>query len=236
MALLLTTCVTPREIILGRLAGKLMPVMLVLLAGVPALVALASPLEIGPASLAVFLLLPGAVAIGGGGLAVLASTVSRRGREALLSVYMVDVLVLLSSLAFATGRSPSAAAWLGALNPFVSLSALVWGDRLTPAMISIGSWLAIGLTATLEAAWRLRAASLQLREGERVVAQRQAQGVGPADPREPPHALEGVVHRTDCGAGRSRPVDRGPAGHPARRREHRAGLTRRPRRARRDRP
>ena len=132
---------------------------MVLLAGVPAVVALGSLLGIGPVYLAVFLVLPAAVALGGGGLAVLASTVSRRGRDALLTVYLVDVLFLLSPLAVLTGWTPDAAAWLGALNPFVCLTALAWGDRLMPALVSIGLWLAIGLTATAVAAWRLRPAS-----------------------------------------------------------------------------
>ncbi len=66
MGLLLTTRVAPREIVLGRLTGKLSQVVMVLLAGVPAVVALASLLGIGPVYLAVSLLLPAAVAFGGG--------------------------------------------------------------------------------------------------------------------------------------------------------------------------
>ncbi len=186
MALLLTTRVTPREIIFGRLTGKLSQVAMVLLAGVPAVVALASLLGIGPASLAVFLLLPAAVAIGGGGLAVLASTVSRRGRDALLTVYLIDVVFLLSPLGFRAGWTPGAVAWLGALNPFLCLSALAWGDQPMPALISIGLWLAIGLTSTSVAAWRLRPASLRPLDGERVVRRGKRHGwIPPVNEKRP---------------------------------------------------
>ena len=98
MALLLTTRVAPREIILGRLTGKLTQAAMVMMAGLPAVVALGSLAGLGPVYLAVLLGLPAAVALGGGGLAVLSSTLSRRGRDALLTVYLLDVLFLLSPL------------------------------------------------------------------------------------------------------------------------------------------
>jgi ABC-type transport system involved in multi-copper enzyme maturation permease subunit len=186
MALLLTTRVAPREIILGRLAGKLSQVAMVLLAGLPAVAALASLLGIGPVHLSLFLALPAAVAFGGGGLAVLASTVSRRGRDALLTVYLIDVVFLLSPLGVRAGWTPAAVDWLGALNPYLCLAALAWGDQFAPALISTGLWLAIGLVATPVAAWRLRPASLRPLDGERVVRRGGRYGwVPPVSERRP---------------------------------------------------
>jgi len=186
MALLLTTRVSPREIILGRLSSKLTQVVMVLLAGVPAVVALASLLGIGPVFLSLFLALPAAVAFGGGGLAALASTVSRRGRDALLTVYLIDVVFLLSPLGVRAGWTPGAVAWLGALNPYLCLAALAWGDQLMPALVSIGLWLVIGLTATSVAAWRLRPASLRPLDGERVSRRGKRHGwVPPVNEKRP---------------------------------------------------
>jgi ABC-type transport system involved in multi-copper enzyme maturation permease subunit len=180
MGLLLTTRVTPREIILGRLTGKLTQVGMVLLAGVPAVAGLGSLLGFGPVHLALFLALPAAVALGGGGLAVLASTVSRRGRDALLTVYLIDVLFLLSPLGVIAGWTPGAFAWIGKLNPFACLYALAWGDQVMPAVVSIGFWLAIGLLTTFLAAWRLRPASLRPLDGERVLRRGTRYGWVPA--------------------------------------------------------
>src|SRR5262249_9502129 len=122
MALLLTSSVTPREIVLGRLAGKLTQVAVVLMAGVPAVIALAAYLGMGAATLAVLAALPAAVAVGGGGIAALASTVSRRGRDALLSVYLLDILFLASPVAGRLGLSSRPVAWLGVLNPFTGIA------------------------------------------------------------------------------------------------------------------
>jgi ABC-type transport system involved in multi-copper enzyme maturation permease subunit len=178
MALLLTTRVSPREIILGRLTGKLTQVAMVLLAGVPALVAVTALAGMGPKTLAVLLALPAAVAVGGGGLAVFASTVSRRGRDALLAVYMLDVFFLLSPLAGFLRWS--SARGLGALNPFVCLFELVWREALTPALVSSALWLAIGAAGAVVAALRLRPASLRPLDAERVARRGKRRGRIPA--------------------------------------------------------
>jgi ABC-type transport system involved in multi-copper enzyme maturation permease subunit len=186
MGLLLTTRVSPREIILGRLTGKLSQVAMVALAGVPAAAALAGLVGMRMGTLAVLLGLPAAVAVGGGGIAVLASTVSRRGRDALLTVYLLEVLFLLSPLSTMTGWLSDALDWLGMLNPFMGLPALVWGDALTPSLVASGLWLAIGLAAAAVAGWRLRPATLRPLDGERVLRRGKARGhVPPVDENRP---------------------------------------------------
>jgi ABC-type transport system involved in multi-copper enzyme maturation permease subunit len=176
MGLLLTTRVSPREIILGRLTGKLTQVAMVVLAGVPAVIALAALLGMRVITLAVLLGLPAAVAVGGGGIAVWASTVSRRGRDALLTVYLLEVLFLLSPLSAMIGWLSGALSGIGVLNPFTELSALVWGEWLTGPLLTIGLWVAIGLLATAVAGWRLRPASLRPLDGERVLRRGKARG------------------------------------------------------------
>ncbi len=79
LQLLLTTAVTPREIVTGRLVGKLGQVAMILMAGLPILAMLFAWNGLGPRELIVFFLLLIATAFGGGGLAVGASILSRRG-------------------------------------------------------------------------------------------------------------------------------------------------------------
>jgi ABC-type transport system involved in multi-copper enzyme maturation permease subunit len=186
MALLLTTSVRPREIVLGRLAGKLTQVAMVLMAGLPALVALAAYLSMGAATLAVLMGLPAAVAVGGGGIAVLASTVSRRGRDALLTVYLLDILFLVSPLAGRLGLSSRLVAWLGVLDPFGCVGGLVWYEAFVPPLVSSALWLAMGLVASLIAGWRLRPAALRPQSGERLLRRARRFGhVPPVDEKRP---------------------------------------------------
>jgi ABC-type transport system involved in multi-copper enzyme maturation permease subunit len=188
MGLLLTTRVSAREIIVGRLTGKMTQVAMVLLAGVPAMVSLYALSGMDWRTFALLLGLPAAVALGGGGLAVLASTVSRRGRDALLTVYLVDVLFLLSPLSGMIGWTAVDLEWFGTLNPFQCLPDLIWHEAPVPALISSGIWLAIGLLTTAIAAWRLRPACLRPLEGERVGRwgkRKRRSHVPPVDERRP---------------------------------------------------
>ena len=186
LALLLTTRVNALEIVTGRLAGKLAQLGMVLLAGVPAVVLLAAQAGVGPATILVYLLLPAAVGIGGGGLAAVASIVSRRGRDALLAVYLLDLFFMLSPLASTFGLPAAAFDWVAALNPYSGLNALIFGDAAGPAWLSIGVWLALGVLGTAVAAWRLRPASLAPMDGERVRSRRGRRGfVPPVDEKRP---------------------------------------------------
>ena len=74
--------------------GKLSQVGMIILAGVP-VVAFLAPLDgLGPGTFWRCSLLLAAVAFGAGGLAVGASVVSRRGRDAQLTVYILMVLLM----------------------------------------------------------------------------------------------------------------------------------------------
>src|SRR5262249_5122618 len=87
----------PREIVLGRLAGKLSQVGMILLAGVPALALLAAWNDLGMPRLLAMLLLLAGLGLGGGGMAIMASVVSRRGPDALLAVYLFTIVLLLAA-------------------------------------------------------------------------------------------------------------------------------------------
>jgi ABC-type transport system involved in multi-copper enzyme maturation permease subunit len=156
LQLLLTTVVSPREIVSGRLLGKLSQVGMIILAGVPFLVLLGAWNGLDLLQLATMFLLLAAVGAGGGGLAVLASITSRRGRDALLSVYILMIALVASPLLAELGLPSQVADGLGSFNPYVSMNRLVWDDETAPALVTSIVWLAMGLAGAALAAWRLR--------------------------------------------------------------------------------
>jgi ABC-type transport system involved in multi-copper enzyme maturation permease subunit len=156
LQLLLTTAVSPREIVSGRLLGKLSQVGMILFAGLPVLGVLFAWNGLGFFDLAVFFLLLTVVGFGGGGVAVGASIVARRGRDALLVVYILMLVLLLSPLLSWVGLPVEVAQWLLWFNPFFSLNQLVYEGESGPALAAAGFWLAIGVAGTSVAAWRLR--------------------------------------------------------------------------------
>jgi ABC-type transport system involved in multi-copper enzyme maturation permease subunit len=167
LALLLTTRVTPREIVAGRLSGRVAAVALALLAGVPAVAALAGLLGLSGWITALALALPLAVAVGGGGLALAASVVARRGREALMAVYLVDLVLVLGP---ALGRPfvpPVVWTAVAALNPFGALGPLVIDRDAGPALRTVAVWTALGLAGVAWAGWRMVPIYLRQMEGER---------------------------------------------------------------------
>ena len=172
IALLLSTQAGAGDIVLGRWVGRLSSVVLVAGSAVPPLLWLASLTGVGPGVVAMCLLLPLAVALGGGGLALGVSAVAKRGRDALLLVYLVEVGLALGS-AFAPAVPPvlvpGASSWwgdlaravgLGLFNPFAALGPLVWGEQTAPAVASAVGWLALGGFGLLVASWRLRPSCL----------------------------------------------------------------------------
>ena len=204
LGLLLTTGVSAREIVLGRLAGKLAQVGMILMAGLPAVILIGGLAGMSARVQAILIALPVAVALGGGGIAVFASAVSRRGRDALLSVYLVDIVFLLSPIASYFGYSSSALSWLAALNPYASLVELIWDEGLTTPLITIGLWLAMGMVCTVLAAWRLRPAALAPLSGDRLLKNAKRRGrIPPVDDR-PMHWKEMYIERAAAlgGAGR----------------------------------
>ena len=156
LQLLLTTAVTPREIVSGRLLGKLSQVGMIVLAGLPILGILFAWNGLGFLDLGAFFVLLATVGLGGGGLAVGASIVSRRGRDALLSVYILMLVLILSPLLSRVGLPVQVAQWLLWFNPFFSLNRLVHDGVPEPALAASGFWLMMGAAGTAVAAWRLR--------------------------------------------------------------------------------
>ncbi len=159
LELLLASSVSAPEIIVGRLAGRLCIVAAVLAAGVPILVGFAALTGLGPLALATLVALPAAVAFGGGGLALAVSAVARRGRDALLVVYLVEFLLLLTPL-FGSALPVDLGPWVEPLNPYHGIGPLVAAQDSGPALATIGWWVALGVAGCAWAGWRLRPACL----------------------------------------------------------------------------
>jgi ABC-type Na+ efflux pump permease subunit len=184
LGLLLTTRVNSLEIVIGRVFGKLTQVYMVLLAGVPALILLADMAGLSLGLQLVLLALPAAVAFGGSGLAAAASANAKRGRDALLAVYIGIVFFLLAPTVSLTGLPAWLFDWVGALNPFTGVIALAWVDEPTGALVSIGEWTLLGLLGLGFAAWRLRPACLGPTDGDRALKRsRRRWRVPPLDER-----------------------------------------------------
>jgi len=158
--LLLSTAVSPREIVQGRLLGKLSQVGMIVLAGIPMVAFLAPWDGMGLGDLGTIALLLVAVGFGGGGLAVGASVLSRRGRDALLAVYILMMVLILSPMLSWLGLPPEASEVLESFNPYSSVNRLVWGLDRAPALHTSGLWFLLGLAGTGAAIWRLRPSCL----------------------------------------------------------------------------
>ena len=154
---LLVTAASPREIVMGRLVGKLSQVGMVLFAAVPPVMVLAAWNGVDPPNVLTFLLMLGAIVVGGGGLAVGASVLPRRGRDALLGVYLVILALLLASDRGTTMGLVDRHERLDGCRraPILSLSRLVWEGVAGPALATSGCWLCLGLAGTILASWRL---------------------------------------------------------------------------------
>jgi ABC-type transport system involved in multi-copper enzyme maturation permease subunit len=154
--LLLSTAVSPREIVEGRLLGKLSQVGMIVLAGFPMLAFLAPWDGMGFADVGTIALLLLATGVGGGGLAVGASILSRRGRDALLAVYILMMVLILSPMLVWLGLPREAGELLESFNPYSSMNRLVWDGDTAPALRASGLWMLLGLAGTGAAIWRLR--------------------------------------------------------------------------------
>ena len=155
IGLLLTTRVNSADIVLGRLAGGLSQVAMIELAALPGLLLIASMSGLGWLTTMALVALPMGVAFGGAGIALAASAMSRRGRDALLLVYLIDILLLLSPQA-----SRLVSPWIGVLSPFETIAALTGREDVAPSMATAGAWLAMGLIGLALAGWRLRPSCL----------------------------------------------------------------------------
>jgi ABC-type transport system involved in multi-copper enzyme maturation permease subunit len=160
LQLLLTTAVGSREIVLGRLLGKLSQVGMIVLSGLPLLALLVAWNGYGLAYLAAITLVLAAAGLGGGGIAVGASVLSRRGRDALLAVYILMLILILSPLSWLLGVPVPIAGQLELLNPFYSMSRLIWSGDVEAALEASAFWLMAGLAGLVVASWRLRPSGL----------------------------------------------------------------------------
>jgi ABC-type transport system involved in multi-copper enzyme maturation permease subunit len=167
LGLLLTTRVSPREIVTGRFAGKLSQMAMIMLAGLPLLAFNASLAGFGAGSIAIGVAMPLAVAFGAGGLALAASVISKRGIAALVTVYLLLVGLLLTPMLQGVGLP----AWLeqGVLpfNPYAGVSPLAWDENRSPGMGVVALWTALGFVGLALAAWRLRPISFAREAGAR---------------------------------------------------------------------
>jgi ABC-type transport system involved in multi-copper enzyme maturation permease subunit len=155
LAILLACRATPREIVTGRLTGRLAVVGMILLAMLPAIALLGSFADLGLTQILVMAGLPLATAIGAAGMTVAASVISRRERDALVLVYLLDILLMMAAL---IGRivSTGIADWVAPLNPFYPIPALIEDVDIWPALMASALWLGIGALGTGFASWRLR--------------------------------------------------------------------------------
>ncbi len=186
LGLLLTTQVTPYEIVCGRFTGKLTQIGMILLAGVPPLVLFNALAGLSLSTFATLLALPAAVAWGGAGLATAVSAVSKRGRDALLSVYLIDLIFLLAPMAIAFVTASSRFEWLGLANPYAGLTPLFWQEKREYSLISIAFWFILGVIGLAIASWRLVPSSLRRLDGPRTTRRSFRRGrIRPVDEERP---------------------------------------------------
>jgi ABC-type transport system involved in multi-copper enzyme maturation permease subunit len=165
LGLLLACRVSPLEIILGRLAGRLSVVAAFLLAGLPGLAFCASLNGAAVPTLGLLPLLPPAVAFGAGGLAMGMSSVTSRGRDALLVVYLL-ILGLLLTPSWAIFLPAPAQPWIMPLNPYMAPLPLLESADWQPALVTLGAWTALGVVGCAAGAWRLRPLYLRAADGD----------------------------------------------------------------------
>jgi hypothetical protein len=158
LPLLLASSISTREIVSGRLAGRIAIVGVFLLANMPAMCVLGGLAALPIQVLALLLVLPISVAIGAGGISMLASAVSRRARDALIAVYLVQLFLFLVPV-LGWGVLPLSF-WdvIGPTNPFYGVDALAEAVTLLPALKSCVIWICLGLLGVWMASWRLRIA------------------------------------------------------------------------------
>ena len=168
IGLLLSTQASSADIVLGRWVGRLSPVALVAASVLPGLLGLSALAGMGgPVSL-MMLVLPLAVGLGGGGFALGVSAVSKRGRDALLLIYLIDAVLLVASVfdsprpvrSSAVGTSGLLDLWdsvgWAMFNPSAPLAPRIWGALAAPVVVTSLAWVSLGAVGLAVAAWRLR--------------------------------------------------------------------------------
>lgn len=166
LGLLMTTRVSPREIVMGRAAAMFSQIAMALLTGLPALVLLAELAGIRPPSLAAMAAQPLAVAFGVGGLSLATSAMSRRGRDALLVVYLLVTLALIVPPLLALLPAPWSFDALKWISPYHGISETTWEEEPAGSLGVIVLWTGIGVAGLVVASQRLRPSWLRLIGGD----------------------------------------------------------------------
>ena len=160
IGLLLSSRVDAREIVLGRLFSKLSIVGLSILGGVPFLLLFGWLCDFSVWQQFTLLMIPVSVGFGSGGLAIAASAVAKRGRNALIAVYFLELAFLVASNLGSTWTFGGMLSFFTWMNPFLAVSTLTAGLGTAPAWVVIASWTFLGVVGATLAAWRLRPAFL----------------------------------------------------------------------------
>lgn len=164
IGLLLSTRVDAREIVLGRLCGRLSLVAAILMAGVPFLLGFAVLADLSPGATLALMALPATVGFGAGGLTMMASAIARRGRNALIAVYVGEVLLLAVPSALAA-RSPLtgfAGPWPTALNPYLAIEPVLSSASAAPGLGTLMAWTLMGGVGCTVASYWLRRSFLAM--------------------------------------------------------------------------
>ncbi len=158
---LLIARVSAAEILVARLASRLSQAFMILLASLPGIIWLGSLCRLSILQLTPVVLLPFAVAFGGAGLAVGVSSISRRARDALVGVYVLQISLVIAPIIVAAFFPFHALGWLLPLNPFPTTHILVYYGNSSPIWISILWWTCLGVCGTAFGSWRLRPSYLR---------------------------------------------------------------------------
>ena len=156
LGMLLIAKVSAREIVLGRFMGRFCQLLAWMVAGWPCLILLAVLVDIRGIRLLALLGLMMTVAYGVCGLSLLASALSRRGRDAMLMVYLLGVCWLLFLLLHGLVLPQSWVEFLNPLDPFWGVDGLVRAYTVVPALQVMACWGALGTVGLVGAMWRLR--------------------------------------------------------------------------------
>jgi ABC-type transport system involved in multi-copper enzyme maturation permease subunit len=163
LAGLLTSYITPADIVIGKLAARCTQVAILALTPLPLLALVGQNAGIAPEFLLCLVAVTVMVLAGLGGVSMLASVWTRQTRNAVLATY-VALLVAAGLLdgAVASGRLPSE--WKEYFDPLAPLWPALDRTDTAEAFRRVGhfalAWGGLGLLTATVAAWRLRPAYL----------------------------------------------------------------------------
>ena len=158
---LLIARVSAGEILVARLLSRLAQAYMILLASLPGIVWLGALCRLSILQLAPIILLPFAVAFGGAGLAVGVSTISRRARDALVGVYLLQISLVVAPILMAVFFEFPGLDWLLPLNPFPTTHVLLQSGDSWPIWLSVLWWTGLGFCGVAFGSWRLRPSYLR---------------------------------------------------------------------------